>query len=119
MLTAGLPLIQSHPQHQFIDNEQKATFNCFVNGSNSSLTITWEKGEKLYNSRNMASIVDTKPLDNGVSSSLTIKKAVIADSGKYRCNATNVDGKSAVSDEAELLSKLLIYTCLCIYTTSK
>ena len=46
--------------------------------------------------------------DNGVSSSLTIMKAMMEDGGKYRCIATNVDRKSAVSEEAELISKLFI-----------
>ena len=31
----------------------------------------------------------------------------MGDSGKYRCRATNVDGMSATSNEAELISKKL------------
>ena len=44
---------------------------------------------------------------NGVSSSLTLNRATVADSGKYRCRSTNSDGNSATSDEGELLSKVL------------
>ena len=47
-------------------------------------------------------------VNNGVSSSLTIKRSMVEDGGKYRCNATNVDKKSAVSEEADLISKLFI-----------
>ena len=32
------------------------------------------------------------------------------DNGKYRCRATNVNGNSTVSTEAELISKLLTIT---------
>ena len=92
-----------HPQNQFVNNNDNAAFECFVNGSDS-LNITWEKDRKLY------TLGDTNvtTYSNGVSSSLTLNRATVADSGKYRCNATNVDGKSATSYEAELLSKYLI-----------
>ena len=43
--------------------------------------------------------------NNGISSSLSINRATVSDSGRYQCNATNVDGNSAVSTEAELISK--------------
>ena len=102
--TAGLPLFQRHPQNQIVTNKQEVTFECFANGSNSALIITWKKDQKPYYSKDITSVI----LDNGVSSSLTINKVMMKDSGKYRCNATNVDGKSAVSEEAELISKLFI-----------
>ena len=78
-------------------------FECFVNGSNSALTVTWEWNKMKYNSRN---IVNTNHV-NGVSSSLTINRAAVNDSGKYRCKATNIDEKSAESGEAELISNCL------------
>ena len=51
---------------------------------------------------------------NGVRSILTINTATIRNDGKYRCRATNVDGRSGVSNEAELISKLL-YTVIRFY----
>ena len=102
--TADLPLFQRHPQNQIVTNNQEVTFECFANGSDSELTITWEKDQKPYHSKNIASVI----LNNGVSSSLMINRAMMEDSGKYRCNATNVDGKSSVSEEAELISKSFI-----------
>jgi len=98
---AGLPLIQRYPLTQIVDDGQKAIFECFVNGSNSSLTVTWEKDKKHYTSGNTRDIIHS----NGVSSTLTLNEATVKDSGKYRCRATNVDGKSDTSNEAELISK--------------
>ena len=98
--TVGLPLIQKHPQDQFINNRQTATFECFVNGSNSSLSVTWERNKNQYNSGNLENTVHS----SGVRSILTINIATVSDDGKYRCRATNYDGKSAVSNEAGLIS---------------
>ena len=47
---------------------------------------------------------------NGVRSILTINIVTLRDDGKYRCTATNVDAKSAESNEVELISKLFIAT---------
>ena len=99
---AGLLLIQRHPQDEIIDYNQKVTFQCVVNGSNNLLTVTWERNGKQYNSGNVENTVH----NNGVSSNLTINMATVRDSGKYRCRATNVNGNSTVSTEAELISKL-------------
>ena len=44
----------------------------------------------------------------GVNSILTINTATVEDGGKYRCNATNADRISSVSDEAELISKFYV-----------
>ena len=101
IVTAGLPLFWRHPQNQFVNNNDTVTFDCFANGSDS-LTITWEKDRRLYTSG--ATQVTTH--SNGVSSSLILNKARVTDSGKYQCRATNVDGDSATSNEAELLGKL-------------
>ena len=65
----------------------------------------WEKNKKLLNLRRSA--VDTITQSNGVHSSLTIKNIMMKDSGNYRCKATNIDGNSSVSTEAELISKLI------------
>ena len=100
-LTAGLPFVWRHPQNQLVNNNDKVTFDCFANGSDS-LTITWEKDRRSYTS----DVTQVTPLSNGVSSSLTLNRAGVADNGKYRCRATNVDGNSTTSKEAELLSKL-------------
>ena len=85
-----------------MNNNQEATFECFVTGSNSSLTVTWERNRKHYNG-----IIKNMVNNNEVSSSLTINTATVRDSGKYRCNATNADGNSTVSAEAILLSNFL------------
>ena len=99
---AGLLLIQRHPQDQFVNYNQKVTFQCVVNGSSNLLTVTWERNGKQYNSGNVENTVH----NNGVSSNLTINMATVRDSGKYRCRATNVNGNSTISTEAELISKL-------------
>ena len=95
-------MIQRDPQNQIVNYNQKAIFECFVNGSGSSLTVTWERNRNQYNSGNMNNILHS----NGVRSSLTINQATVRDSGKYRCRATNDNGSSTVSTEAELISKL-------------
>ena len=102
--TAGLPLIQRHPQNQFVNNSQKATFECFVNGSNSTLDIIWQRNKKRYNSGNLKNTV----LRNGARNILTIESATTNDDGKYRCRATNVNKKSALSNEADLISNCSI-----------
>ena len=99
--TAGLPLFWRHPQNQYLNNDVKVTFECFANGSDS-LTITWEKDRRSYT----LGVTQVTTHSNGMNSSLTLNRATVADSGKYRCRSTNTDGDSAISDEAELLSKL-------------
>ena len=103
--TAGLLLFQRHPQDQFVNNRQTVTFECFVNGSNSTLSVTWERNRNQYYSGNVENTVHS----NGVRSILTINTATVSDDGKYRCRATNVDGKSAVSNEADLISIIDYY----------
>ena len=100
--TAGLPVIQKDPQDRFVNNRQSVTFECIVSGSNSSLNVTWERNKKQYNSGN----VENTAHSNGVRSILTINTAAVRNDGKYRCRATNVDGRSGVSNEAELISRL-------------
>ena len=111
--TAGLPLVQKHPQNQIVNNRQSVTFECFVNGSDSSLSVTWQRNKKQYNSGNVENTVHS----NGVRSILTINTATIRNDGQYRCNATNVDGKGAESNQAELISKLFIIRAVLFYYT--
>ena len=94
-----------NPSDQIIDNYQTATFECVVNGSNT-INVKWEKDEKPFSSRDKN--VTTYITDNGVTSNLILDIASVDDSGKYRCNATNADGKSDVSMDAELISNDLI-----------
>ena len=97
--TAGRPLFWKHPQDDFVNNNDEVTFECFANGSDS-LTITWEKDRRSYT----LGVTKVTAHNNGISSSLTLNRATVADSGKYRCRATNVDGGSTTSNEGELLS---------------
>ena len=92
-----------HPQNKFVDNNDGLTFECFANGSDA-INITWEKDRKYYSS----GVTQTRIHSNGVSSSLTLNRVTVADSGKYQCRATNVDGDTANSREAELLSNFFI-----------
>ena len=45
---------------------------------------------------------------NGVRSILTINSSTVSDDGNYQCRATNVDGYSTASKDAELISILFI-----------
>ena len=98
--TAGLPVIKKNPLTQIVNNSEKVTFECFVTGNNN-LTVIWERDGNQYTSGS----IKNKVHNDGVNSSLTLNRATVIDSGKYRCRATNVDGKSATSNEAELISK--------------
>ena len=100
MYTAGLPVIKKHPSTQVVNNSENITFECFVGGSNN-LIVTWERDGNLYTSGS----IENKVHNDGVNSSLTLNTATVDDSGKYRCRATNVNGQSATSNEAELISK--------------
>ena len=96
---AGLPVFWRHPQNQYVNNATDVLFECFANASNATLRITWEKNTIPY-----TSIVTQDTHSNGVNSSLTLNRATVADSGKYRCRANNIDGESTTSSEAELIS---------------
>ena len=98
---AGLPVIQIDPMIQIVKVNQKIKFECFVSGSNSTLTVTWERNRK----KNTFGMVKNVIHSNGVNSSLTMNRARVSHSGKYRCHATNADGRSTVSSEVELISK--------------
>ena len=100
--TAGLPVIKKHPLTQVVNNSEKVTFECFVNGSNN-LTVIWERDGNQSTLGSIKNIVH----NDGVNSSLTLYRATVDDSGKYRCRAINDEGKSATSNEAELISKYM------------
>ena len=85
---------------QIVNNSEKVTFECFASGSNN-LTVNWEKDRNQYTSGR----IKNKVHNDGVNSSLILNRATVDDSGKYRCRVTNVDGMSATSNEAELISK--------------
>ena len=87
---------------QVVNNSEKVTFECFVSGSNN-LTVTWEKDGNQHTSGSIKNIIH----NDGVNSSLTLNRATVDDSGKYRCRVTNVDGNSTTSNGAELISKYI------------
>ena len=95
-------MIKKHPLTQIVKNSEKVTFECFASGSNN-LTVIWEKDGNQYTSGR----IKNKVHNDGVNSSLTLNRAMVDDSGKYQCRATNVDGMSATSNEAELISKYI------------
>ena len=89
----------THPQDQFIHNNEDAVFECAANGS-ESLMINW--------TRNDEPILDLHYfiLNGTMRSVLEVNKATVDDSGIYQCIAINVDNE-IVSKPAELLSKTI------------
>ena len=88
----------THPQDQFIHNNEDAVFECAANGS-ESLMINWTKNDE--------PILDSQfiILNSRGRSVLEVNKATVDDSGIYQCIATNADNETIVSEPAELLSK--------------
>ena len=106
VLTAAVHValkILRHPSNQIININQTANFECFVYGSNT-IAIVWQKDGRLLSNR----YVITRKTNNGTSSNLTLDRATVKDSGKYRCKATNVDDDSITSVEAELISNYVL-----------
>ena len=103
LTTAGSLSFLKHPSNQVININHTATFECFVTGSDS-ISIKWQKDGTLLSNRN----VKTHKTNNGTTSNLTLDRATVKDSGKYRCKATNADEDSITSVEAELISNYLI-----------
>jgi len=89
-----------HPQSQIVNNNDRVIFECFANASNATVFISWEKDRRSYTSGG----TQVTTHSNGVSSNLTLIRATVTDSGKYRCRATNSYGNSSTSNEAELIS---------------
>ena len=78
-------------------------FECFVTGSDT-ITIKWQKDGRSLSNRN----VKVHKANNGTTSNLTLDRATVKDSGKYRCKATNADKDSILSVEAELISNDIV-----------
>ena len=96
----------THPQNQFIYNNEDAVFECAANGS-ESLTISWIRNNKLVSNSK------SNKIQNDVTKSvLKVKKATVGDSGIYQCIATNADNEEVSSKPAELLSKIYYNTVL-------
>ena len=92
----------THPQDQFIHINEDAVFECVANGS-ESLTINWTRNVET----NSHLKISNEITNGGRRSILKVKKSRIADSGFYRCIATNADNKVLSSKPAELLSKIM------------
>ena len=108
-LLATFSLFTTHPQDQFIHINEDAMFECVANGS-ESLTISWTKNNRHIVSKSRFKI-SNETTDDGRRSILKVKKSKIADSGLYRCMATNADNKIVSSEQAELLSKIMLTDC--------
>ena len=103
LTTAGSLSFLKHPSNQVININQTATFECSAYGSNT-ITIKWQKDGRSLGNKN----VKTNKVNNGTTSNLTLDRATVKDSGKYRCKATNADMDSILSLEAELISNYLV-----------
>ena len=103
LTTAGSLSFLKHPSNQVININHTAKFECFVTGSDA-ISIKWQKDGRSLSNRN----VKTHKTNNETSSNLTLDRAIMKDSGKYRCKATNADDESIVSVEAELISNYLV-----------
>ena len=99
-------MFTTHPQDQFIHINEDAMFECVANGS-ESLTISWTRNDG-HNISKSRFTMSSEITNDGRRSILKVKKAKIADSGFYRCIATNADNKIALSKQAELLSKIML-----------
>ena len=108
-LLATSSLFTTHPQDQFIHINEDAMFECAANGS-ESLTINWTRNDGHDISKSRFKI-SNKIINGGRRSILKVKKSRIADSGFYRCIATNTDNKIVSSKQAELLSKIMLTNC--------
>ena len=104
-LATSSSVFATHPQDQFIHINEDAMFECAANGS-ESLIIHWTRNDGNIVSKSHFKI--SNKITNGERRSiLQVKKSKIADSGFYRCIATNTDNKTASSRPAELLSKIM------------
>ena len=94
----------THPQDQFIYNNEDAMFECAANGS-ELLTISWIRNNKLVSKSK-----SNKIQNDGMKSVLEVNKATVDNSGFYTCIATNADNEEVSSKPAELLSKIYYNT---------
>ena len=95
---ATSPVFITHPQDQFIHNNEDAVFECAAIGS-ESLMINWTKNDKFTLDSHFYLSNSTRR------SVLKVNKATVGDSGIFQCIATNADNETIVSEPAELLSK--------------
>ena len=109
--TVGSLSFLKHPSNQIININQTATFECSAYGSNTA-TIKWQKDGRSLSNRN----VKVHKANNRTTSNLTLDRATVKDSGKYRCKATNADNDSILSLEAELISNYLVNNNKCCYS---
>ena len=103
LATAGSLSYLKHPSNQIVNINQTANFECSVTGSDNT-TIKWQKDGISLRNRN----VKIHKTNNRTTSNLTLDRATVKDSGKYRCKATNVDDDSITSVEAELISNYVL-----------
>ena len=89
----------THPQDQFIHNNEDAVFECAANGS-ESLNITWIKNNVHIPNSNLTEVSHGEKR-----SFLNVDKATVDDSGIYQCIAANANNETVFSKPAELLSK--------------
>ena len=101
--TVGSLSFLKHPSSQIININQTATFECSAYGSNT-ITIKWQKDGRSLGNKN----VKVHKVNNGTTSNLTLDRAIVKDSGKYQCKATNADNNSILSLEAELISNYFV-----------
>ena len=103
-------MFTTHPQDQFIYNNEDAVFECAANGS-ESLMISWIRNNELISNSK-----SNKIQNDGIKSVLRVKKATADNSGIYWCIATNADNEEVSSKPAELLSKIHSYVHSYIHT---
>ena len=88
----------THPQDQFVYNNEDAVFKCAANGS-ESLMISWTRNNEhilfshFYKSNSTGRSI------------LKVNKATVDDSGIYQCIATNANDETIMSEPVKLLSK--------------
>ena len=95
-------MFATHPQDQFIYNNEDAVFECAANGS-ESLTISWIRNNELISNSK-----SNKIQSDGIKSVLKVKKATVDNSGIYWCSVINAVNEEVSSKPAELLSKICI-----------
>ena len=88
----------THPQDQFVYNNEDAVFECAANGS-ESLMINWTRNDEHI-------LFSHFYKSNGTGRSiLKVNKATVDDSGIYQCITTNANDETIMSEPVKLLSK--------------
>ena len=98
----------THPQDQFIHDNEDAVFECAANGS-ESLNITWIKNDVHISDSHLTEVSHSEK-----KSVLKIDKATVENSGIYQCIATNADNETVLSKPAELLGKMICLAVTCM-----